>query len=469
MKQFKFPTAYTILFAIIVVVAILTRIIPAGEYEMVHNDALGKKVPVAGTYRQVESHPQTFVDIILAPVRGFYNPETNEANSIDVALFVIIIGGFLAVVTKTGAIDAGLGVAMKKLRGREIWMIPILMSLFAAGGTIYGMAEETLAFYTILIPVMIAAGYDALTGVAVIMLGAGIGTLGSTVNPFATVIASDAAGVPFTDGIVIRFIILIAGLTICTAYVMRYAAKVKRDASASLVANMKNDNEKHFLKSGGSEETIVFDARRKIVLVVFGLSFAVMVYGVSSAGWWMGEMTGLFFLASLIIAFIARMSEEKFTTTFVNGGRELLGVALIIGMARGIVVIMDRGLITGTILHACETGLTGLSQAGFINVVYGLELMLSFFVPSSSGLAALSMPVLAPLADFSNVARHLVVTAFQSANGLVNLVSPTFAVVMGGLAIGRVPYNKWLKFTWPLLAILCLFIMGMLTIGVFIS
>jgi uncharacterized ion transporter superfamily protein YfcC len=181
-RHFHFPSAYTILFALIVIIAGLTWVIPAGQYERVASETLGKDVPVAGTYAPTDANPQGFLDVILAPIAGFYDPGSYAANAIDVALFVLMIGGFIGVVTATGAIDAGIKRAMARLKGREKWMIPILMALFAAGGSTYGMAEETLAFYVILTPVMIAAGYDALTAVAVILLGAGVGVLGSTVN-----------------------------------------------------------------------------------------------------------------------------------------------------------------------------------------------------------------------------------------------------------------------------------------------
>lgn len=213
----RFPSAYTILFALIVLVAGLTWIIPAGQFDRVESEAVGRAIAVAGTYKTVEPNPQGLLDILIAPVAGFYDPDSYAANAIDVALFVILLGGFLGVVNATGAIDTGIRRAMARLKGREIWMIPILMSLFALGGTTYGMAEETLAFYGLLVPVMIAAGYDAVTGAAIILLGAGIGTLGSTINPFATVIASNAAGVPFTDGLTLRLVILLGGLAICIA------------------------------------------------------------------------------------------------------------------------------------------------------------------------------------------------------------------------------------------------------------
>jgi uncharacterized ion transporter superfamily protein YfcC len=400
----------------------------------------------------------------MAPIAGMYDPAAGEARAIDVALFVLMIGGFLGVVTKTGAIDAGIGRAMTVLRGREIWMIPILMALFAAGGTSYGMAEESLAFYALIIPVMIAAGFDALTAVAIIMLGAGIGTLGSTVNPFATVIASNAAQIPFTDGIGSRVAILALGWLACVVYVMRYATRVKANPSNSLVADMKADNEKHFLKGKGAA-TIEFTPARRIILTIFAITFAIMIWGVSSAGWWMGEMSALFLGSAILIGLIARMSEKELTGTFVDGAKDLLGVALIIGVARGIVVVMDDGKITDTILFWATQAVGDLSTVLFVNVLFWIEVLLSFFVPSSSGLAVLSMPIMAPLAEFAGASREVAVTAYQSANGLVNLINPTFAVVMGGLAIGRVGYDRWLKFMWPLLLVLVILITIVLSVG----
>ena len=466
MSKFKFPTAFTILFSLIILVAIATWIVPAGKYQRVVNPALDKEVPVPGTYETIASNPQGPVDVFLAPIAGLYDPISYTANAIDVAVFVLVIGGFLMVVTRTGAIDSGIARVMNGLKGRENLMIPILMAFFAAGGTIYGMAEESLAFYALIIPVMIRAGYDALTGVAVIMLGAGIGTLGSTINPFATVIASNAAGVPFTDGIILRFIILLIGWAICVGWVMRYASQVKADHSKSLVADMRKDNETHFLQGAGTDEIPAFTRKHGYILTIFAVTFALLIYGVAALGWWMGEMAALFLAASVLVGIVARMGEHEFVDNFIDGARDLLGVALIIGVARGIVVIMDAGNITDTVLYWSEQAVSGLGKVAFINVMFWLELVLSFFVPSSSGLAVLSMPIMAPLAGFSDVAADLVVTAFQSASGLLNLFNPTFAVVMGGLAIGRVPYDRWLRFVIPLVVILFIFISIALSVSV---
>ncbi|MGO4910186.1 YfcC family protein [Pseudorhodobacter sp. W20_MBD10_FR17] len=465
-SRFHFPSAYTILFALIVVIAALTWVIPAGEYAREASKALGKDVPVAGTYALTEANPQGVFDVILAPIAGFYDPSSYSANAIDVALFVLMIGGFIGVVTATGAIDAGIKRAMTRLKGREKWMIPILMGLFALGGTTEGMAEETLAFYVLLTPVMIAAGYDSLTAVAVILLGAGIGVLGSTVNAFSTVIASDAAGVPFTDGLMLRLAILGITFAATVAYVMRYAARVKADPSRSLVFDRKAENEAHFRSTA---DATAFTGLHKIVLLLFGATFAVMIWGVSLGGWWMAEMSGLFLFAGIGIGLIGRLGEKGLVAAFVGGARDLLGVALIIGLARGIVVIMDAGHMTDTILHWAEGMVAGLNRIVFINVMYWIEVALSFFVPSTSGLAVLSMPILAPVGDFAGVSRSLVVTAFQSAAGIVNLVTPTSAVVMGGLAIARVPYERWLRFVWPVLLGLTVIIMAALSLGVLLQ
>lgn len=464
--QDRFPTAYTILFALIILMAALTWILPAGQYQRAANEALGKDAPVPGTYQVVEPAQQGVFDVLLAPITGFYNQSTGMANAIDVSLFVLVIGGFLGVVNATGAINTGIERVMLGLKGREKWMIPALMLLFAAGGTTYGMAEETLAFYVLLIPLMIRVGYDALTGVAVIMVGAGIGVIGSTINPFSTAIASNAAGIPFTQGMALRLLILALGWLICVVYVMRYAERVRKDPSTSLVADLKASNEAHFLRNREGHREAVLTGRQKLILLMFGATFAAMVWGVASQGWWMAEMSALFLASSIAVGLVAWLGEKPFTTAFVDGARDLLGVALVIGLARGIVVIMDQGKITDTILHTFEGWITGMSDVAFVNALFATEGLLSLLVPSTSGLAVLSMPILAPLSDFAGVPRHLAVTAFQTAIGITNLVTPTYAVVVGALAIGRVPYQRWVRFIWPLMLMLTVLSMASLSAAV---
>ena len=469
-RSFQLPSAYTILFGLIVLMAIATWLVPAGTYDL---DKDGSPVP--GTYHSVPSHPaRILVDSLTAPINGLYGIEDAKGNinyynsgslfgAIDVALFILVIGGFLGVTMRTGAIQAGIGRLVARLQGRERWMIPILMTVFALGGTTYGMAEESLAFYSLVIAVMIAAGYDALTGAAIVLIGCGVGTFGSTINPFATGIASGFAGVSISDGLVLRLIILVVGLALGIFFVLRYADRVKADPSRSVVADMREENARHFSVDAGEGE-IVMTGRQRAILVVFGLAFVVMMYGVipwedlniglPTLWWWFPEMTASFILFSIVIGIIGRMSESELTGAFVDGSRDLLGVALIIGIARGITVVMNNGEITDTVLHWAEQALGDVGEAAFAIVMFLLFLPLSFLIPSSSGLATVAMPIMSPLAKFADVPAELVVTAYQSASGIMNLFIPTSAVVMGGLAIARVPYGAYLKWVWPLLAML---------------
>lgn len=477
--RFTLPSAYSILFALIVLMAIATWIIPAGAYKLDKEGA-----PIPGTYHGVDSHPaRILIDSLTAPINGLYGIEDADGKisyynngvlfgAIDVALFIIVIGGFLGVTMRTGAIQTGIASLVAKLRGRERWMIPILMMVFALGGSTYGMAEESLAFYALVITVLIAAGYDALTGAAVVLLGCGIGTLGSTINPFATGIASGFADVSISEGLVSRLVILVVGLGLGIIFVMRYAERVKKDPTSSMVHAMKAENEARFSATGESGE-VAMTSRQKVILVTFGLAFGLMMYGVipwedmgigiPTLWWWFPEMTALFILFSVIIGLIGRMSEKDLTDSFVDGARDLLGVALIIGIARGITVIMNNGGITDTVLHWAEQAVEGTGAVAFAIVVFLLFLPLSFLIPSSSGLATVAMPIMAPLAAFVGVQADLVVTAFQSASGVMNLFIPTSAVVMGGLAIARVPYGTYLRWVWPLLAMLvalCIVVLG---------
>jgi uncharacterized ion transporter superfamily protein YfcC len=478
------PSAYTILFLLIVIVAAATWVIPAGRYDV---DPDGEPIP--GTYHAVDPNPQRIVvDSLMAPINGLYGIEAEDGSisvwnsgelfgAIDVALFILVIGGFLGVTMRTGAIESGIGRIVQRLKGRENLMIPILMIVFAIGGTTFGMAEESLAFYALIITVMMAAGYDSLVGAAILLLGCGIGVLGSTINPFATGIASGFAGVSIEEGIVGRVVILVVGTAIGIVFVMRYAARIKSEPGRSLVDDQRAELETQF----GTDRVdpgsgVGMTGRQQAALALFALAFVVMIYGVipwedlgiglPTLWWWFPEMTASFLLFAILIGVVAGMGEGEFTSTFVDGARDLLGVALIIGIARGITVIMTNGLITDTVLNAAEQAVADLGGVAFINLMYILFLPLSFLIPSSSGLATVAMPIMAPLATFADVPAQFVVTAYQSANGLVNLVTPTSAVVMGGLAIARVGYGTWLKFVWPVLLLLAVLTIAVLTVSV---
>ena len=459
MKKFHMPTAYTILFILLILVAAATWIIPAGAYQRQGEE----ETPIAGTYAPVEQQPQGVGDVLLASFEGFYD-------AVDVALFILMVGGFLGVVMKTGAIDAGVANVIRLLGGKEILLIPVLMVLFSLGGTSFGMWEETMAFYPLLIPVFAAAGYDALVGIAVVLLGSGTGVLASTVNPFATGIAAGFAGVSLGEGLILRVVMLVVMDAAAVWFVMAYARKVRAHPEKSLVADLP---QKFSGKRGG--ETPTLNGKRKIVLVIFTVTFLVMVYGVipfddigaplPTLGWWFPELSALFMASGMIIGLIYGMGEQETLDAFVAGAADLIGVGFIIGVSRGITTLMNGGMITDTVLYWGERALDGAGSVTFILLVYLIYLPLSILIPSSSGLATLSVPIMAPLGEFAGIGGALIITAFQSASGLVNLITPTAAVVMGGLAFGNVPYDRWVRFIWKLILIFFLLTVAFLAVS----
>ena len=459
MKNMRMPTAYTILFCLLILTAAATWVIPAGRYERSGEE----EAPVAGTYHAVEQSPQGAGDVVLASFQGFYD-------AVDVALFILMVGGFLGVVMRTGAIDAGVGNVTRLLGGKEILLIPVLMVMFSLGGTSFGMWEETMAFYPLLIPVFIAAGYDALVGIGVVLLGSGAGVLASTVNPFATGIASGFAGVSLGDGMMIRLVMLVVFDALAIWYVMAYAGRIRAHPEKSLVAGLGAKG------SGGKGGDVPgLDGRRKWVLAVFAGVFVVMIYAVipfdeigvpiPTLSWWFPELSGLFLVGGILVGIAYGLGEQDIVDSFVGGAADLVGVGLIIGISRGITVLMDGGRITDTVLYWGERALEGSGSVGFILLVYLIYLPLSVLIPSSSGLATLSIPIVAPLGQFAGVGGELIVTAFQSASGLVNMITPTAAVVMGGLALGGVPYDRWIRFVWKLILVFFLLSIAFLAVS----
>ena len=462
MGKFRMPSAYTVLFLIILLMTALTWVIPSGAYDYGPDGE-----PIAGTYHRVEDEKQPLSAVVMAPLEGLYE-------AIDIAAFILMVGGFLGVVSKTGAIDAGISNIIRKLRGREKLLIPILMCAFALGGTTFGMAEETIAFYPLVLPIVVAAGYDTVTGVAIILLGAGVGVIGSTVNPFATGIAAGFAGVTLGEGMLLRVAMLLLLLALAVWFVMAYAQRVKDDPARSVVADRRSEHLTHFGALRQEERQLT--ATQKLALTLFSVTFLVMVYAVipfddmglplPALGWWFPQLSALFLAAAVITGLACRLGEENIISAFISGAAELLGVAFIIGISRGITVIMNNGKITDTILSWGESALSGAGPLTFTALVYLIYFPLSFLIPSTSGLATLSMPVMAPLADFAGVGRDVIITAFQSACGLVNLLTPTSAVVMGALAIGRISYDRWLKFAWKYLVMAFVLILALLCLAV---
>ncbi|WP_178985301.1 YfcC family protein [Winogradskyella helgolandensis] len=483
MKKIKFPSAQTILFIIAGLVTLLTWFVPAGKYDTLSYNAdtdkftrlsldkeisisasqaslndLNIKIPIEkftngdiykpinipGTYNKLEAKPQSFFDFVKSPIKGII-----EAS--DIIFLVLIIGGLIGVLNKSGAFDAAIAQLAIILEGRESLLIILVTTLVALGGTTFGFAEETIAFFPILIPVFLAAKYDALVGVACIFLGSSIGGMCSTINPFSTIIASDAAGINWTTGLYGRIFMLVLCLTITIAYIMRYAKRIKNDPSKSLIYDQRDQIAQLFTLKDAAH--IDFNWRLKLALFVFTSSFVIMIIGVSMLDWWFVEMTTVFLVGAILIGFIIQISETDFIETFVKGASDLLGVALIIGIARGVTVLMTDGLISDTLLYYASDITTGMNKGVFSSVMTMIYSGLSFFIPSSSGMAVLTMPIMAPLADTVGVGREVVVNTYQYGLGLFYLINPT-GLILASLAVAKINFSKWLKFIFPLFIIL---------------
>ncbi|HWJ11902.1 MAG TPA: YfcC family protein [Nocardioides sp.] len=476
-RTFHFPSAFAVLFGVTLAVWALAFVIPSGTYQ---NDAESGR-PVPGTYAASDSglsFGDRLMDLFLAPVNGLYGVINSDGRigpyesgelygAAGVFLFVLAIGVFITMAMRTGAIDDGVARVAQRMSGRGTALIAVLMILFSIGGTTEGMAEETLGFYALLIPLMLALGYDRMVAAATILVGAGIGVLASTVNPFATGVASDSADISLGDGIVLRFAMYLVLVPIGVWWVVRYARRVHADPSRSLVGPVAGDDE---LRAHGLREVGRLSGRQKSVLLIVAATFAFMIFAIvpwaqvingSDAAsyswqldWYFPELAALFLVMALVVGIVGGLGEHGVSDALVRGAGEFVGVGLIIVLARGVTVIMNNADITGTVLHAMENTVDGTSSAVFGAVMFLINVPLAFLVPSTSGHAALAMPILAPLADFANVPRSIVVTAFQSASGVVNLITPTSAVVMGGLALAKVRYDQYLRFVLPLVAIL---------------
>ena len=494
-KGFKMPSSYTVLLIIIAIMAVLTWIIPAGAF-------------VKGVYQPQPQNPQGIWDVLMAPIRAMLGTHPEEGSlikettaAIDVAFFILMVGGFLGVVNETGALDVGIASIVKKYKGREKMLIVVLMPLFALGGTTYGMGEETMAFYPLLVPVMMAVGFDSLTGVAIILLGSQIGCLASTLNPFATVIASETAGVGTGEGIVLRLIFLVILTALSTWFVYRYADKIQKDPTKSLVYSTREEDLKHFNVETSSSVESTLSKKQRTVLFLFIMTFVLMVLSfipwtdlgitifkdvntwltglpvlgkiigssTSALGtWYFPEGAMLFAFMGILIGAVYGLKEDKIISAFMNGAADLLSVALIVAIARGIQVIMNDGMITATILHWGEVGLQGLSPQVFIVLTYLFYLPMSFLIPSSSGLASATMGIMAPLGEFVNVKASLIITAYQSASGVLNLITPTSGIVMGALALGRISLGTWWKFVAKLIITIVIVSMLLLILGTFL-
>ena len=428
--------------------------------------------------------PATLSQTLMAPILGF-------ADAIDIGLFVLVLGAFLKVVNKTEAIEDGVEVLVRKLKGKELILIPVLMFVFSIGGTTYGMLEETVGFYALLSAAMVMAGMDTVVASAVVLLGAGSGVLGSTINPFAVgaAVASLPKGMEVNQGIIIAIGVALWLTTyiISTMFVLAYAKKVMEKKGSILSAHEKKAMMETY---GDDDETPVtkLNKNQKWTLVFFGLTFVIMIIGfipweefgitvfnvtghVTGAPlgqWYFNESTLWFAIMTIVIGFINHMNEHEFVETFIDGADDMVGVILVIALARGASVLMTQTHLDNYIIYNAAEALKNVPAVVFAPVNYILHAGLSVLVPSSSGLASLSTPIMGPLAANLGLSVETTIMEMVAANGLVNLFTPTCGAIMGGLALAKVEYTTWLKWVWKLILIIALANMVILTIAMLI-
>ena len=453
LSKVKSPDTYFILSSIIVLMAILTWIIPAGNFDTTILN--GREVVVGNSYHEVESNPQNLYDVLLAPVQGF----------IDAALIIgmiLFVGGAFGVFQKTGAVDSAI-MSVTKLHGKskifKTLLIPILVIVFSLSGSIWGMSEEIIPFVLFFVPLALMLGYDTITGVAIPFLGAGVGFAGACLNPFTIGIAQGIADLPLFSGIEYRFVIWIIVTSVAIFYITRYAAKVKKNPEISITYEA-DKKKRAALNTADLENYEGMTKQHRNVMIAFVIGMIILIYGVLVHDWFIKEITALFIFMGISVAVAGRLSVKEVTGSFIQGAKDLVGTALIIAFARGILVIAVDGNIIDTILYHLSSVVEDFHPVVSGQAMFVVQSLINFFVPSGSGQAALTMPIMAPLADLVGVTRQTAVLAFQFGDGFTNMIIPTSAVTMGVLTLADIPWDKWAKWLLPLEIIL--FVIGLL-------
>lgn len=482
-KKRGMPSSFTILLALLAIVAVVTVIVSGTS---------GGAVTAA-----------RLSDFCTAPIKGF-------ADALPVCLFVMILGGFLGMMTETGALDNGIAVLVQKLKGNEIMLIPVLMLIFSLGGTTYGMCEETVPFYALLAATMMAAGFDPMVGAATVLLGAGCGCLGSTVNPFAVGAAVDAltgVDIAVNQSIIIGLgaVLWLVTTVMSIVFVMNYAKKVKADKGSTILSmqELKDAEEAHGKAASEVHKEVKLTGRQKGVLIAFAFTFVVMIVGFIpladlnegvanffDAGavydadgnavvqgwsalitglpigqWYFDEASTWFFLMAVLIGIIGGLSEKQIVNTFITGAADMMSVVLVIALARGISVLMANTGLDVYVLDAAANALAGLSGVIFAPMSFLVYFGLSFLIPSTSGMATVSMPIMGPLAVKLGFSPEVMVMIFSAAIGVMNLFTPTSGAIMGGLALAKIEWTTWLKFALKLIVALSVVCAVILTVA----
>lgn len=457
-KQFKVPHVYAIIFALMVIFAVLTWIVPSGSYQ--RQEVNGREVTVAGTYEQSEKTyideetgdevdlRQGVFDVLQAPTRGIQE-------AIEVVAFILIVGGSFQVITKTGAIASGMGRVVRRFKNKDILIIPIAMVLFALGGTSFGMAEETLPFFAIFMPIMMAMGFDSMTAFMVVFVGARTGYIASTINPFNVLIAQGILGIQGNPQLWLRMIAWVVLTAVAITWVVLYARRVKKNPESSITFEDDIAKKVEFAADESALDA-EFTGRQKGVLAVFIAGMCLIIWGLVTQGWYMNEISAVFLAMGLLAGVIAGFSQDVIAQEFVAGIADFAFSAIVVGLARGILVIASDGMIIDTILNALATGLGGIPAVLFTTLLYAVENLLAILVPSSSGLAALTAPIFGPLTELMGLNPEAAVWALSMGSATMSLICPTSAILVAGLGVCKIKLGQWWKTVWKFFLVVSL-------------
>lgn len=457
-KQFKVPHVYAIIFALMVIFAVLTWIVPSGSYQ--RQEVNGREVTVAGTYEQSEKTyideetgdevdlRQGVFDVLQAPTRGIQE-------AIEVVAFILIVGGSFQVITKTGAITSGMGRVVRRFKNKDILIIPIAMVLFALGGTSFGMAEETLPFFAIFMPIMMAMGFDSMTAFMVVFVGARTGYIASTINPFNVLIAQGILGIQGNPQLWLRMIAWVVLTAVATTWVVLYARRVKKNPESSITFEDDIAKKVEFAADESALDA-EFTGRQKGVLAVFIAGMCLIIWGLVTQDWYMNEISAVFLAMGLLAGVIAGFSQDVIAQEFVAGIADFAFSAIVVGLARGILVIASDGMIIDTILNALATGLGGIPAVLFTTLLYAVENLLAILVPSSSGLAALTAPIFGPLTELMGLNPEAAVWALSMGSATMSLICPTSAILVAGLGVCKIKLGQWWKTVWKFFLVVSL-------------
>jgi len=434
--RLKMPHTFVLLFCIAIVAGLLTYVIPAGAYDRI--DFEGRQIVDAATYHAVDATPATLFTVLKAFPKGL-------EQAAAIVFFIFIVGGSFFVVQKSGAIDAGIAAAVRKTSNKGILIIPILSVVFAFGGGVYGMAEECLPFIPALVILCISLGYDSMTGAAIAMVATCSGFTGAFLNPFTVGVAQGIAQLPLFSGLGFRLVVFACMVVITIAYLIFYCLRIKKNPEKSLMYEI--DKKRDIKLDLANTE---FTARHKVILLVVLGTFGLLVFGVLKYGWYIQEISGLFFGMAIVVGIISRRGLNQLAEDFLEGCALLAYGALVVGLARGILVIFTDANVIDTIIWAMANAIQGLPSTITSLGIYVTQIIISAIVPSGSGMAALTMPVLSPLADLVGVTRQTTVLAYQFADGFTNVLTPLSGYFMAGLALAGIPYQKWIKWIMPL-------------------